>query len=170
MSRQLTRYTKAASDTDEFPGDQATNSGGLDGAVGTCRIIGQTLSKIYGEEKVSTAVVQEIAYDYKGWTRDIHPALTQEKLLDGHAMPPQNMVILHIQLLGCYSVISSCDHSFYTFSSERYVEGSRVDSGKQSTHTNTLQRMSVCINQDHYSRPGCVSFTQHLPRQSLFVL
>ncbi|CAM1505393.1 Fc.00g110300.m01.CDS01 [Cosmosporella sp. VM-42] len=92
-------------DDEELADEQLVTEGGLDAAVGVCRVIGKTLKKVYSQRKTSINLAQEIAEDYRDWKRNIHPTLRSKKLFNGNIMPAQGMAILHTQLFGYHSML-----------------------------------------------------------------
>ena len=90
---------------DGLPHEPSINAKSLDAAVRSCQSIGHVLKKIYSVRKVSTNLAQTIAGECEASLKDIHKDLNAQRLFDGSLDAADGMAILHVQLLGCHSII-----------------------------------------------------------------
>lgn len=87
-----------------------------DGVEDTCReaasasvrasvFMGATNTRMYSKRKFSTSIASEIKEGLPRWVHELPPSLHWSQLLKGPIGVIQGMAILHVNLLGCHSVM-----------------------------------------------------------------
>lgn len=81
------------------------SSAALDASVRTCRVIGDTLKKVYSKRKISIKVAQSIAEEFQDWDEQLYTTLQWQRAPPSQITPGHGIAILHVNLLHYHSII-----------------------------------------------------------------
>ncbi|KAH6976735.1 fungal-specific transcription factor domain-containing protein [Ilyonectria destructans] len=148
------------------------SSSGLDASVQASKIIGEVLQKVYSKHHISARVAQEIADDCKRWDHDVHPALDWNKLFNRDIGRAQGMAILHIQLLGCHTIIL-LTRPFFLHLLVKVLKnkpGSQVQIHEQNSRMETFSEACVAASTQTINLTQAVFQSRRLPQRNSFVM
>ncbi|KAH7170321.1 fungal-specific transcription factor domain-containing protein [Dactylonectria macrodidyma] len=151
---------------------QSLSSSGLDACVQASEIISQVLRRVYSGTRISTRVAHEIADACKHWAHNVHSTLDWVHLFNSNSTPAQEMAILHIQLLGCHTIMLLTRPFFLHKLSEAQlnVPGSQVETQQPNPRLDLLSEACVTASMQIIRLVYHVFGDGRLPQRSQFVM
>ena len=148
------------------------SSVGLDAAVHSCHVIGDTLTKAYSKRRISTRVAQQIADKHKRWPSALHPTLHWKQALNKGTNAAQGIAILHVNLLYCHSIIL-LSRPFFLYLLTK-VEKERSHGGQPASRISPRMEKfcEACVQASYHSIVlAHIAFkNNYLPQRNPFVL